>query len=198
MLQCFNLKQFFYIVAFFSTWLLVLRNLGCLEAPLKDPLDAYGPKLTFWLYAIKIMTLIPMPLTLTILITSTFYNNECSSRRGLFNNVPKSSSNYTICFRIVTRGDYAQMVRENVQASIDLLKRVGLKNFKIEVVCNKPIYLPKLPNTLELVVPESYTTKTGVKYKARSLQYALECNASKVYIANFYSRVLIVIYLKNI
>jgi len=79
-----------------------------------------------------------------------------------------------ICFRVVTRGDYPDLVRSNLEKNIDILKTGGVTNFMMEVVTDKALNLPSLPRFRELVVPTSYKTSTGAKFKSRALQYCLE------------------------
>jgi len=90
----------------------------------------------------------------------------------------KKGLDFTIlCFRIVTKGDYPDMVHANVRGLLILLEQNKVENFIIQAVCNKSIYLQQTidhPKVKELVVPESYTTQNGTKFKARNLQYALE------------------------
>ncbi|KHJ77369.1 hypothetical protein OESDEN_23011 [Oesophagostomum dentatum] len=43
-----------------------------------------------------------------------------------------------------------------------------------QVVTDKAIHLPPQPRVREVVVPTSYRTKSGAKFKARALQYCLE------------------------
>lgn len=79
-----------------------------------------------------------------------------------------------VCVRIVTRGDYPALVRENVARNMAQCLEAGLDNFLIEVVTDKPIGLPRHRRIRELVVPAAYRPKSGALYKARALQYCLE------------------------
>nr|CAG4649375.1 EOG090X07AI [Scapholeberis mucronata] len=79
-----------------------------------------------------------------------------------------------ICFRVVTRGDYPELVRNNVQRNINTCLDVGLDNFVIQVVTDKSVSLITTKHAFELVVPEIYQTKSGAMFKARALQYCLE------------------------
>ncbi|XP_014300316.1 beta-1,4-mannosyltransferase egh [Microplitis demolitor] len=79
-----------------------------------------------------------------------------------------------INIRVVTRGDYPQLVKTNVKRNLKTCMDVGLKNFQIEVVSDKPIGLMSHRRIRELVVPNEYRTKTGALFKARALQYCLE------------------------
>jgi egghead protein (zeste-white 4 protein) len=79
-----------------------------------------------------------------------------------------------ICFRVVTRGDYSDLVQNNVQKNIDTCLNVGLQNFIVEVVADRSISLNPSQHACEVVVPVDYQTKSGAMFKARALQYCLE------------------------
>jgi egghead protein (zeste-white 4 protein) len=84
--------------------------------------------------------------------------------------------------RVVTRGDYPQLVHQTVKRNIETCFKVGLENFLIEIVTDKSINLVDLPvnKVYEVLVPKEYQTKTGARYKARALQYALESNVNSL------------------
>lgn len=48
-----------------------------------------------------------------------------------------------ICVRVVTRGDFPDLVRRNIQRNIATCQRVGLEKFMMEVVTDKFIDLPE-------------------------------------------------------
>ena len=48
-----------------------------------------------------------------------------------------------LCLRVVTRGDYPDLVRTNVNRNLNTCLRVGLEKFMIEVVTDKKIDLPE-------------------------------------------------------
>lgn len=48
-----------------------------------------------------------------------------------------------LCLRVVTRGDYPDLVRQNVNRNLTTCLRVGLEKFMIEVVTDKTIDLPE-------------------------------------------------------
>ena len=79
-----------------------------------------------------------------------------------------------ICFRVVTRGDFPELVRNNVDRNINTCRDAGLQNFLIEVVTDKSISLVSGEKRREVVVPADYVTKSGALFKARALQYCLE------------------------
>ncbi|KAL4221257.1 Glycosyl transferase group 2 [Mactra antiquata] len=82
-----------------------------------------------------------------------------------------------MCFRVVTRGLYPELVRRNVERNIEICYKVGLDNFKFEVVTDNALQLPKSALVRELVVPNGYVTKRNSLFKARALQY---CNEPSV------------------
>jgi egghead protein (zeste-white 4 protein) len=80
-----------------------------------------------------------------------------------------------ICIRVVTRGDFPELVKKNVTRNLNLCLDVGLENFIIEVVTDRKIPgLSEFSRVREVVVPPSYVTKSGALFKARALQYCLE------------------------
>jgi egghead protein (zeste-white 4 protein) len=79
---------------------------------------------------------------------------------------------------VVTRGDYSNLVKTNVQRNINTCLDVGLRNFIVEVVADKSISLSPSMYACEVVVPADYQTKSGAMFKARALQYCLEKEVS--------------------
>lgn len=79
-----------------------------------------------------------------------------------------------VCIRVVTRGDYPELVRANALRNMNTCLSVGMENFMIEVATDKPVHLAKHARMREVVVPTSYATKSGALFKARALQYCLE------------------------
>lgn len=82
-----------------------------------------------------------------------------------------------MCFRVVTRGMYPDLVKRNVERNIEICYKVGLDNFKFEVVTDNALNLPKSALVRELVVPSGYVTQRNSLFKARALQY---CNEPSV------------------
>ena len=85
-----------------------------------------------------------------------------------------------ISFRVVTRGMYPELVRQNVERNLRICKKFRLKKFIIEVVTDRKVSLSKNAKVKEIIVPDEYCTSTGAKFKARALQYALEPNVSQI------------------
>lgn len=136
-----------------------------------DPVQRYGRLLTFILYLFRLLALLSLPQVCFNLFGLTMYNAfpdkvklESPASRAPF-----------ICIRTVTRGDFPDLVCSNVDRNMITCLTVGLENFLMEVVTDKPIArLPKHHRIREVLIPPDYRTSTGALFKARALQYALE------------------------
>lgn len=135
------------------------------------PLREYGLVPTILLYAVRCLTLLVLPHLLFNLVGLIVYNPLSHGRVSL-----KSSPILAplVCFRVVTRGDYPELVRRNVVRNVKTLTGAGMENYLIEVVTDKSIELTTQRRIREIVVPKGYRTKSGAIFKARALQYALE------------------------
>jgi beta-1,4-mannosyltransferase len=125
---------------------------------------------TFLLIFLNILSICSLPFMLSALCGLLFFN-AWPDKVQLKEDV---SLLQFICFRVVTRGDYPELVKHNVQQNIETCLGVGLKNFEVEVVTEKTINLDKNPRSRETVVPREYNTRNGTLFKARNLQYCLE------------------------
>lgn len=83
-----------------------------------------------------------------------------------------------MCFRVVTKGDYPELVRINVQRNVNTCLDAGLENFIVEVVADKSTSLVSSLHKREVIVPSHYQTRSGAMFKARALQYCLEDRVS--------------------
>ncbi|CAF1212997.1 unnamed protein product [Adineta steineri] len=139
---------------------------------IKDPIEYYGLTLAIIIYFVRILSLLPLPLVICHTCGLVFYN--IFPERPELHNSPLLGPKIRI--RVVTRGDYPELVHTNVKRNLDTCAKVGLDNFQIEIVTDKPIDIHGLPANMvrEVVVPSTYRTKTGALYKSRALQYALE------------------------
>lgn len=79
-----------------------------------------------------------------------------------------------ICFRVVTRGDFPQLIRQNVSENLSKCFEVGIENFIIEVIIERTMNLEQRSQIREVILPASYRPRGGAMYKARALQYCLE------------------------
>lgn len=135
-----------------------------------NPVEDYGLVLTIILYTIRFMSLLPLPLCVFEFLGLVFYN--AFPEKPQLKNSPLLAPFF--CVRVVTKGDYPDLVKGNLTRNINTCLDVGADNFLFEVVTDKALNLPKNARVRELVVPSTYTTKTGAKFKARALQYCLE------------------------
>ncbi|XP_019876003.1 beta-1,4-mannosyltransferase egh [Aethina tumida] len=135
-----------------------------------DPWVTYGFLGTCILYLLRLVTFLPLPQVLFNFVGLTYYN--AFQDKVVLKGSPLLAP--FICIRVVTRGDYPQLVKTNVTRNMNKCVDAGLENFMIEVVTDKPINLENHRRVREIVVPPTYKTKTGALFKARALQYCLE------------------------
>jgi egghead protein (zeste-white 4 protein) len=145
---------------------------------IENPIEYYGLFLTIIIYFIRLLSLLPLPLVICHTCGLLFYN--IFPDRPDLQNSPLLGPQIRI--RVVTRGDYPELVRTNVKRNLETCAKVGLNNFQIEIVTDKPISISGLPTNMvrEVVVPNDYRTKTGALYKSRALQYALEPDVNQL------------------
>lgn len=134
------------------------------------PVEDYGIVLTVILYFLRAISFLTLPLCLFEMTGLLFFNAfpEKPQLKGLPLLCP------FICIRVVSRGDFPDLVKNNVRRNLNTCLDLGMDNFIIEIVTDKAIGVDKNPRVRELIVPNTYKTKTGALYKARALQYCLE------------------------
>lgn len=135
-----------------------------------NPWIRYGYTWTLVLYLLRLVTFLPLPQVLFNFAGLTFYN--AFPDKVVLKGSPLLAP--FICIRVVTRGDFPQLVKSNVSRNMNKCIDAGLENFLIEVVTDKKIGLEHDRRVREVVVPSSYRTKSGALFKARALQYCLE------------------------
>ncbi|KAJ8984418.1 hypothetical protein NQ317_012481 [Molorchus minor] len=135
-----------------------------------DPWVQYGLLGAAILYFLRLVTFLSLPQVLFNFIGLTFYN--AFPDKVVLNGSPLLAP--FICIRVVTRGDFPELVKNNVNRNMNKCLDAGLENFMIEVVSDKPIGLDQHRRVREVVVPSEYRTKTGALFKSRALQYCLE------------------------
>lgn len=141
-----------------------------------DPWETYGYIGATILYLLRLFTFLTFPQVLFNFIGLTIYN--AFPDKVILKGSPLLAP--FICIRVVTRGDYPQLVKTNVNRNLNKCIEAGLENFQIEVVSDKPIGLMPHRRVRELVVPSTYRTKSGALFKARALQYCLESNVNEL------------------
>uniref|UniRef100_V5GLU3 Putative beta-14-mannosyltransferase egh n=1 Tax=Ixodes ricinus TaxID=34613 RepID=V5GLU3_IXORI len=135
-----------------------------------DPVRQYGWPWTIFLYLMRLLTVLALPQCICNCLGLLLYNAFPEKVR--LKGSPLLAP--FVCIRVVTRGDYADLVRGNVARNIETCADVGLENFIVEVVTDKALGLAKHPRIREVVVPTTYRPKSGALFKARALQYCLE------------------------
>lgn len=135
-----------------------------------DPWTTYGTIPTIILYILLWLRLLAAPKAIFHFCGLFFYNTFAGKVH--FKGDPLKAS--LIAIRIVTRGNFPELVKANVERNMKTCLKAGLNNFIIEVVTNKRINVPKNRRVREIVVPDDYCTRSGAIFKARSLQYCLE------------------------
>ncbi|XP_028039181.1 beta-1,4-mannosyltransferase egh [Bombyx mandarina] len=162
--------MFFLLFIFFFLVFAGAINLDDNEKEFIDPWENYGVFGALILYILRLLTLLTIPQVLCNFAGLTLFNAFPGKIRL------KSSPLLApfICIRVVTRGDFPKLVKDNVNRNMNKCIDVGMENFMIEVVTDKAINLPKHRKVREVVVPSDYQTKSGALFKARALQYCLE------------------------
>jgi len=136
----------------------------------KDSVSMYDNPVRMFISLIRLLELLLLPVTIINFLGLVVFNafpDKVSLKRS-----PLLAP--FISFRVVTRGDYPNLVKATVTRNIKTCLKTGLEKFNFEVVTDQPINIPKDRLVREIVVPDEYNTKTGAKYKARALQYCLE------------------------
>ncbi|VDK63878.1 unnamed protein product [Onchocerca ochengi] len=169
-------------VASFFCWL-ILFEVICGTIPLfsqtqsryvstSSLIDRYGYFGTFILYIIRVASLLVLPQCIFNMLGLVLFNGFREKVR--LKAAPLLAP--LVCFRVVTRGDYPELVKQNVNYNMTKCREVGMENFFFEVVTDKAICLPSKPRLREVIVPSTYSlrTKSGAQFKSRALQYCLE------------------------
>ncbi|KAE9551613.1 hypothetical protein FO519_005187 [Halicephalobus sp. NKZ332] len=168
-----DIKYGIHVLAFIS-WVVIFEILcGAIPVgkdthPQIDPIAEYGWIGTITLYLLRFASLLVLPQCICNMLGLLLFNSF--KEKVQLKAAPLLAP--FVCFRVVTKGDYPDL--ENVEKNIDICFEAGIENFMFEVVTDKAINLPSRQKVREVVVPTTYQTKTGAKFKARALQFCLE------------------------
>jgi egghead protein (zeste-white 4 protein) len=145
---------------------------------MSNPIEHYGLLVAIIIYLVRLLSLLPLPLVICHTCGLLLYN--IYPDRPELHNSPLLGPKIRI--RVVTRGDYPELVYTNVKRNLEICAKVGLDNFQIEIVTDKQLNIHGLPASMvrEVVVPPNYRTKSGALYKSRALQYALEPDVNQL------------------
>lgn len=108
----------------------------------------------------------------------TWFVDKPSSRDGSAEVVAMPRE--TICFRVVTRGMYPDLVKKTMNMNLAVIKLYEGLSYTYEIVTDNKISIDSIEKCYEVIVPPYYETRTGAKFKARALQYAMEQNVSQL------------------
>jgi egghead protein (zeste-white 4 protein) len=163
-LHCISL---FTMIVVFELQLLYSRTPD--SEPQFDPFEQYGYVWCTLLYLFRMCACLTLPQALFNFFGMTLYNAFVTtvSVKGSPLLAP------FVCVRVVTRGDFADLVKRNVQRNMKTLLDVGLEHFIIEVATDKPLGLPPNNRIREIVIPSDYVTKTGALFKVRRFEKIL-------------------------
>lgn len=170
-------KHLCHCVLFLSLVLTFMWSIGAVRLTQWDPRyehlnpwQDYGPLNYLILCLARIVALLAVPQQLFNFIGLLRYNAfpKAVTLKGSPLLAP------LICFRVVTRGDFPDLVKTNVARNIRTCIETGLENFVVEVATDKAVGMPENRRVREVVIPREYKTRTGAMFKARALQYCLE------------------------
>ncbi|XP_005095315.1 beta-1,4-mannosyltransferase egh [Aplysia californica] len=165
-----RLKHAMSVIALFGLIRLVGIIRGGVTGNDFNAIERYGLLVTLFIYFLQCLVFVPLPFFIFNFLGVVLLN--------VFTTKPKLKScpslSPFLCFRVVTRGLYPDLVNENVRHNIKICNNIGLQKYVFEVVTDIPINLEKQAQSREVVVPTEYKTSSGSLFKARALQYALE------------------------
>ncbi|KAL8573424.1 hypothetical protein ACOMHN_032439 [Nucella lapillus] len=174
-LSCSNLKHLCCVALYCAVFWAVSHIFGIfsstsLTEPKPWPVERYGHVLTVVLYFLRYLVVAPLLFSIFNFLGIVCFS-VCPPKPRLQRSPLLGPF---LCFRVVTRGLFPHLVRENIERNLSVCNNVDLQNFLFEVVTDAPIHLPKTSRVREVVVPSEYHTRRGTLFKARALQYSLE------------------------
>ena len=171
----FSIKLFLCFICTYVACVILAKLTNYYSYSLLSPIWKNDILISSILYVIKRIALILCyPYTVFVVIATFFRDKNGNTETEITKMTTK-----TICFRVVTRGMFPQLIKKNRDYNLSVLK--GFENLKYiyEIVTDKKIGdIDTIERCHEVLVPDDYSTKTGAKFKARALQYALEINIS--------------------
>ena len=140
------------------------------------PIERYGYFYSITFYTIMMFVAACTSPYVFVIISTTLFKDRKPKKQE----IPKIPEK-TICFRVVTRGMFPELIKKNLDYNLGVIKSFENLKYTYEVVTDSKIgNIEIFEKCYEVVVPGEYETKTGAKFKARALQYALEKNASNL------------------
>jgi egghead protein (zeste-white 4 protein) len=168
------IKHLLHCTLFLSIIAWFIYNTRKIQAEHFDPWIEYGTAFAVFLISIRLIMFLALPQMLSVFLGLTCIN--AFPKKVVLEGSPLLAP--FICIRVVTRGDYPELVKKNVLRHINTCLAVGLENFMVEIATDKAINVQKHRRIREIVVPKAYEPKSGAMFKSRALQYCLEENVN--------------------
>lgn len=169
-----SFKMIAYLVTSYSICTYIAYKASLFEPDPIGPFVRYGNVAAYILLFLKAVHLsVTLPFLIFNVITTVF----CDKR---YNNRRIETTSKTICFRVVTRGMFPNLVKKNLEKNLSVLKAFENLKYTYEILTDKEIEIEKIERCSEILIPRNYKTKSGALFKARALQYALERDESKL------------------
>lgn len=132
--------------------------------------ERYGVALSILFYFMQLTILASLPFSMFNFLGLVLLNVFRPSSKLV---APLTNGPF-LCFRVVTRGLYPNLVNQNVRYNRKVCEKAGLRHYSFEVVTDTSVQLQPDDRSREIVVPAEYMTPNGALFKARALQYTLE------------------------
>ena len=137
-----------------------------------DAVKLYGVVLTCVLYSMTFVFYLGVPVAICNFLGLVLYNPFTEK----LPDDATTNSTHFLCFRVVTRGLFPNLVKNVTERNLQTCQKFGLKNFKFEIVTDNQLNLTSAHNVR--VVPSEYRTPNGTLFKARALNYCLTQNVN--------------------
>lgn len=141
---------------------------------LQEFIAQWGYLFTIFLYLLKAPLYINVPYILTNIFGVIAFNPF--NRRTKLQQIPEDCP--FVCFRVVTRGTYPKLVSKITEQNLEMCRKMGMKNFKFEIVTDNMLHLQPSHEVREIVVPADFRTPKNTLFKARALHYCLNDNVN--------------------
>lgn len=182
-LNDFSIRRSFLLISIYCIWIWLNKRFPEFFK-IYDYLSPEWPHNHFVLFLFYLIvfscTVFLWPITIYCIVTCLFCDSKSLRQEATVGSVHTDKK---ICFRVVSRGMFPILVKQNLETHMNLLKSsFESVRFTYEVVTDIPIGIDEsqYSNVYEVIVPKNYETKTGAKFKARALQYAIEKDASRL------------------
>lgn len=133
-----------------------------------EAVETYGLVLTVVLHSFMIPVYLYVPVMIVSVLGMLIFNPCSMVKKQITMDTP------FICFRVVTRGLFPNLIANVTEKNIESCINVGLRNFKFEIVTDVSLNVKTSNYVSEVVVPREYKTPNCTLFKARALHYCLD------------------------